>query len=669
MEPRNDYYLDDHSRMCLHGRFSFKGDLPAMELVFRRAIQKHGLPARVYFDNGAVYRSRHVRHVVACLGVHGLIFTRPRRPMGHGKIEAFNRLITSAFLAELPASRIVTLDELNEAWLAWADRYNRKDHGETGEPPRDRWRSRLAGIRVAPEDRVREAFLWNEPRTPDKSGIFSLLGTEYQVGPGLARRKIEVRYDPEDRSTVEAWLDGKLVERCRPLVVSRHRRPHAVAAPPGAGRPCTGRREGRLARAHHAPATRAVRGAPPPRCCATRSDGAATSRTRPPSTRSRRGSTPTSSTRAPCATSSPCTGPGTPSPPARSPTPSSSPTPATPTPGCCSTTSTARSRRTSDVQRRHPARARPRAAPVPLAPAFAAGSGGGVTRLGGSSPRRLRRRLPPVACGDHFALARLPFRKTMAQDDMFDSRAQRELYQALTMWSELHGIALVTGPSGAGKSITARRFARSLDESRCRVVALPHGVSTVNGFLRSLNRALELPMRQHASDLFDQAQAHLASHGPGRGPHPVIVIDDAEGMKAPVLDTVRRLTNHAIDAEDRFSVLVAGTDALLRTLRDPALEPFNTRLSFVHSLKPFNLEDTRNYVAFHLRLAGAREGLLADGAVRKLFQASGGVARRVNQLALHAMVQAAVAGLDTISADFMAQQLAAHPLYDSSGAG
>jgi len=227
-------YLDDHSRMCLHGRFSFKGDLPAMELVFRRAIQKHGLPARVYFDNGAVYRSGHVRHVVACLGVHGIIFTRARRPMGHGKIEAFNRYITSAFLSEVPASRIVTLDELNEAWLAWADRYNHRPHGETGEAPRDRWRSRLAEVRVAPEHRVREAFLWNETRTPDKSGIFSLLGTEYQVGPALARRKIEVRYDPEDRSTVEAWVDGKLAERCREFVVSRHRRPVPAAAPAAA---------------------------------------------------------------------------------------------------------------------------------------------------------------------------------------------------------------------------------------------------------------------------------------------------------------------------------------------------------------------------------------------------------------------------------------------------
>lgn len=264
----------------------------------------------------------------------------------------------------------------------------------------------------------------------------------------------------------------------------------------------------------------------------------------------------------------------------------------------------------------------------------------------------------------HYAFVRLPFRKTLGYDEMFDSRAQRELGQGLTMWSEVRGMALVTGPSGAGKSITVRRFCRGLDEARFRVVYISHARSTLTGFLRSLNRALELPMRQHGSDLFDQAHAHLTANGADRGPHPLLVLDDAEAMPGELFDVLRRLTNYALDAEDRFSVLITGTDAVLRTLRNPGLEPFNTRLGFVHNLRGFNLEDTRNYVAFQLRHAGVREGLFAEGAVKKLFQASGGTPRRINQLALHALIQGAVSGIDTISSEFMTQQLQNHPLYD-----
>jgi transposase InsO family protein len=219
-------FLDDHSRLFLHGRFSFKGDLPALELVFRRSLQKFGHVHRVYYDNGQTYRSHHMKHIVATLGIHRLIFTQKGRPEGHGKIEALNRYIRSAFLAELKASHIKTLDELNEAFNAWVDQdYNRRVHSETGQAPRDRWRAGIDQVEWEDEEKLRQAFLWKEKRTPDKAGVFSLFGTEYQVGPALARRRIELRYDPEMLELIEVWYKGQFVERVRPFEVQAHRRP------------------------------------------------------------------------------------------------------------------------------------------------------------------------------------------------------------------------------------------------------------------------------------------------------------------------------------------------------------------------------------------------------------------------------------------------------------
>src|SRR5690606_24180983 len=50
-------FLDDHTRKLLQRTFSFAGDLPAPQLVFRRCLQKYGKPNRVYYDNGKTYRS------------------------------------------------------------------------------------------------------------------------------------------------------------------------------------------------------------------------------------------------------------------------------------------------------------------------------------------------------------------------------------------------------------------------------------------------------------------------------------------------------------------------------------------------------------------------------------------------------------------------------------
>ncbi len=228
-------FLDDHSRKLLHGRFSFSENLPRLELVFRRCLEKYGAPKRVYYDNGKVYRAGHMRHIVATLGIHAIVFTQAYRPEGHGKIEAFNRLAKSAFIAEVKSSHIRSLDELNEAFVAWMDlEYNACVHGETGETPDARWRAGIERVGYIDERQLRLAFRWHERRTPDKTGLFSLLGTRYQVGPQLARRRIDVYFDPEDLSEVEVHHDGQFVERCVPFGVREHRRPRAKVTEPSA---------------------------------------------------------------------------------------------------------------------------------------------------------------------------------------------------------------------------------------------------------------------------------------------------------------------------------------------------------------------------------------------------------------------------------------------------
>ncbi|MDX1644411.1 MAG: Mu transposase C-terminal domain-containing protein [Thermoanaerobaculia bacterium] len=228
-------FLDDHSRKLLHGRFAFAEGLPELELVLRRCLQKYGKPKRVYYDNGKVYRAGHMRHIVATLGIHAIVFTATYRPEGHGKIEAFNRLAKSAFIAEVKASKIRTLEQLNEAFVAWMDlEYNRRTHGETGQTPDERWRAGIDRVEYLDERLLRLAFRWKERRTPDKAGLFSLFGTRYQVGPELARRRVDVYFDPEDLAEVEVHHDGRFVERCVPFEVRPHRRPRPTTPEPAA---------------------------------------------------------------------------------------------------------------------------------------------------------------------------------------------------------------------------------------------------------------------------------------------------------------------------------------------------------------------------------------------------------------------------------------------------
>lgn len=265
----------------------------------------------------------------------------------------------------------------------------------------------------------------------------------------------------------------------------------------------------------------------------------------------------------------------------------------------------------------------------------------------------------------HFGFSRLPFYKGILAKDMFDSQSQRELRHGLALWTEVRGLALVNGQSGVGKSITLRHFVRELPSRNFYIVDLAHLRTTVTGFLRLLNRTLGLPMRQHAADLFDAAQKHLIGYEAENGPHPIIVIDDAEGLSISILDVVRRLTCYEMDAQNRFSIILASTEDLLRKLRDPELEPLRSRIVFASTLRPFSLEDTQNYVRFHLERAESNTGLFSDDAVKRLFHIGQGKPRQINQLAMQALIQAAVMGRDQIDGQFMQTMIQAHPLYQS----
>jgi type II secretory pathway predicted ATPase ExeA len=266
----------------------------------------------------------------------------------------------------------------------------------------------------------------------------------------------------------------------------------------------------------------------------------------------------------------------------------------------------------------------------------------------------------------HFGFTKMPFRKNMPAADMFDSRSQRELLAGLQMWIELGGLAMVIGDSGVGKSITVRRFIRWLDETRFHVLTFSHLPTTRLGLLRSLCRLIGLPMRQHTSDLFDSAQGYLASYQQDHGPHPVLVIDDVEGLSVEVLDLLRRLTCHDLDAQDRFSILLAGTEDLLQTLQHHRLEPLRSRIGYPQALRPFSLEDSRNYIRFHLQRVDADSALLSDPAIKRIFQATKGRPRHINKLALYLLIQAAIAGIDTIDGNFAKTQIANHPFYQLS---
>jgi putative transposase len=183
-------------------------------------------------DNGAPYANAALERCCAVLGIR-LVHSQPYRPQGRGKQERLNRVIRERFLLEAEHIGIASLEELNDRFAAWTEQVlNCRVHAETGQTPIVRF---LAGgpPRAADPVLMAEAFRWSAVRMVAKTATVSLHGNRYQVDPTLVGRRIELRYDPEDLTSLTVFVEGAAAGIATPLVIGHHTHP----AVPQAARP------------------------------------------------------------------------------------------------------------------------------------------------------------------------------------------------------------------------------------------------------------------------------------------------------------------------------------------------------------------------------------------------------------------------------------------------
>src|SRR6266704_3589291 len=213
--------VDDHSRLLVDGRFFARENARACQELLRRAITRRGVPDVLYCDNGAPFANAWLARTCAVLGIR-LVHSKPYSPQGRGKQERLNRYIREAFLAEATHHGIQSLDQLNDLFAAWAGQVaNRRVHAETGQAPIERFENG-GPHRQADPAQLREAFRWSVTRRVTRTATVPLEGNAYAVDPALTGRRVELRYDPEDLTRIDVFLDGRPAGAAVPFVTRRH---------------------------------------------------------------------------------------------------------------------------------------------------------------------------------------------------------------------------------------------------------------------------------------------------------------------------------------------------------------------------------------------------------------------------------------------------------------
>ena len=192
-------FIDDATRVIPFAAFAMSENVQAFLPVFKNALIRRGLPARLYVDNGSAYRSRHLSLVCAKLGV-ALIHARAFQPAGKGKIERWFRTLRAGWLSHLGDDVLGSLQTLNSSLWAWIEgEYHNSPHRglEEGRTPLEQWALVSAGVRYpdATMD-LDDLFLFEARRRVYKDRTVSLNGRVYEVDTALVGENVILRYDP-----------------------------------------------------------------------------------------------------------------------------------------------------------------------------------------------------------------------------------------------------------------------------------------------------------------------------------------------------------------------------------------------------------------------------------------------------------------------------------------
>ena len=123
--------------------------------------------------------------------------------------------------------------------------------------------------------------------------------------------------------------------------------------------------------------------------------------------------------------------------------------------------------------------------------------------------------------------------------------------------------------------------------------------------------------------------------------HPILICDEAHLLCHPALEQLPLLLNFDMDSSHYLSLLLIGEPLLRRTLSLQIHEPLRQRIAMHYHLEGLSREELDAYLAHQLKAAGVSQPLFDDTARQALYQATKGILRKVNKLALAALRLAA----------------------------
>jgi general secretion pathway protein A len=138
----------------------------------------------------------------------------------------------------------------------------------------------------------------------------------------------------------------------------------------------------------------------------------------------------------------------------------------------------------------------------------------------------------------------------------------------------------------------------------------------------------------------------------------LLIFDEAHVLPVDLLEEIRLLSNLEEKGQDVLSIFLVGQPELNERMSDDRLLPLRQRIGIRFHLSRFTLDETRQYILFRLRHAGARHfNIFSEEAIALIHKYSQGTPRLINIICDHALLTGFAESKPVIGAELIEESV------------
>ena len=254
---------------------------------------------------------------------------------------------------------------------------------------------------------------------------------------------------------------------------------------------------------------------------------------------------------------------------------------------------------------------------------------------------------------EHFRLSGQPFQLTPDARFWFESRTHRKAMAYLGYGlAQGEGFIVVTGEIGAGKSTLVQHLLANIDRARLNAISLVSTQVEGDDMLRLAAQGLGIATGSVEKARLLEAVEDRLEQEMRAGKRTLLVVDEAQNLPISALEELRMLSNFQIAGKALIQIFLLGQPEFRAKLASPGLEQLRQRVIATHHLDAMGADEVEAYVRHRLGVVGWRgQPDFSADAFAAIHAETGGIPRRVNQLANRLMLHAAVEGEEVLDGE------------------